>query len=164
MNAVNEKGCVPLLHCALEGLLKVAEVILKKGGSPSPLAGIAYNSKTDQNMVLTPVDAAVVNGENEILKLLLQAGANVATPGVPFKGEEVTFTSKDCKLPLIHAAMYGNHDAMKMLIDHGADALCFDETTDISSMMYACETGNTDLALYLMKRCVDMDATMRKDD
>ena len=44
-------------------------------------AGIAYNGTTDCNMVMSPVDAAAVNGHLDILKALIGAGATADKPG-----------------------------------------------------------------------------------
>lgn len=45
-NARNERGCTPLLHAALEGLVGLVELLLTHGAQAAPPIGLVYNYST----------------------------------------------------------------------------------------------------------------------
>jgi ankyrin repeat protein len=76
VNAVNEKGCTPLLHAAVEGMVKVTKKLLEKGADPNVAAAAVYNQKTDTHEPFSPLHVAAANGSTRLVKVLLEKNAD----------------------------------------------------------------------------------------
>ena len=77
-NAMNEKGCTPLLHAAVEGCTRTVEALLEHGADPNLIGPTPiYNQTMDVHGSYTPLLASVTNGFSAIASLLLQHKASV---------------------------------------------------------------------------------------
>ena len=96
-NLIDVKGEITL-NIAIDIRPELVPMLLEKGAKPK-----LVNSNGD-----TPLDAAVRNGNADMVKLLIDAGADI-------NGLTKTGT------PLSRAIINHNYEAMKLLIDAGAD-------------------------------------------
>ncbi len=96
-NLIDVKGEITL-NIAIDKRPELVPMLLEKGAKPK-----LVNSNGD-----TPLDAAVRNGNADMVKLLIDAGADI-------NGLTKTGT------PLSRAIKNHNYEAMKLLIDAGAD-------------------------------------------
>ena len=77
-NAMNEKGCTPLLHAAVEGCTRTVETLLEHGADPNLIEPTPiYNQAMDVHGSYTPLLASVTNGFSTIASLLLRHKASV---------------------------------------------------------------------------------------
>lgn len=78
---------------------------------------------------LTPLHGAVLGGKGEVVKALLDAGADIEKKW----GD---------KTPLQQAAVYGIDDMMRLLIDRGADPTCLSEKGEtLAAMVFNDKDG-----------------------
>ena len=158
-NQANVNGNTPLFEAAGSGDIELVQFILEQGSDPnavnikhvSPLANAVFHRHVDIAELLLQRGAradlvddtgkssavyAAANGETEILRRILDSATE---PAVVLN----TRYAHDLTL-LMWAAGYGNSDAVKMLIDRGAE---FDLTDDRgkSALMMAAENGHADV-------------------
>ncbi|KAI3893432.1 hypothetical protein MKX03_020276 [Papaver bracteatum] len=98
VDSKDEHGHTPLYHATVKGHLDTVRYLLEKGAKA--------DASTDTNY--TPLHCAAKIGNTEIITLLLSRGARV----------DVACTSGTS---LLRAACCGHRDAVKVLLDHGAD-------------------------------------------
>jgi ankyrin repeat protein len=130
LNARDSTGATPLMHAALEGNLASMKLLLEAGGDPNlatytgstallwavdDLAKVrlllARGAKPDirTSEGTTPlIAAAAFRGSTPVLRALLDAGADPNS------------ANSDGSTPLTQAASVGDFEAMKFLIDRGA--------------------------------------------
>ena len=101
--ALCRKKCKQELNMSLMvsaefGRYDIAVLLLKYGANVN-----------ERYMSWTPLINAIVEGHTEIVKLLLEHGADVNF-GIPSRN----------KYPLFTASLVGNIDIIKLLVDHGA--------------------------------------------
>ena len=81
LNHRNDKGASALLYaCMEEGFTDIVKKLLqihKVEVSIEPTKEPVYNSAVDRTMRCTPLSAAITNGRDEVVKLLLAAGCNI---------------------------------------------------------------------------------------
>jgi ankyrin repeat protein len=92
-------------------------------------------------------------GANEIVKILLQHGADV----------NLLSRSKDARggqgISPLHMAVTCRHmETMKILLQHGADASCRDETISCK-LLGGVRTGNSDFVKILLRHGADVNCT-----
>ncbi|HEY9151462.1 MAG TPA: ankyrin repeat domain-containing protein [Anaerolineales bacterium] len=130
VNAYSDDGYQPLGLACFFGNLETARYLINSGAR--------VNSPSQNEMNVTPLHSAAAGGHTELVKLLLEHGAN------PNAVQKSGFT------PLHAAAQNGDVQSIHALLFHGADA-------DIKSaegktpLDYAAE-GNKTKAVELLKR------------
>lgn len=107
-------------------------------------AGNNVNS-TDPEKRLTPLHMAAYNGHVEVIKLLLEHGA--------------TLDARDSegKTPLLHASTGPYADALKVLIDAGADVNAAETTEAFTPLMMAAGLGQTEVVKVLLAHKANRD-------
>lgn len=91
----------------------------------------------------------------DVIRLLLGFGASVDIIESKIGGRT--------SLPLNNAALSGHHDAVALLLDHGAKIEARDEIGHTSLMSAAWE-GHLDLVRFLLSKGADLDARLGLDD
>ncbi|WYZ42156.1 hypothetical protein EsH8_V_001051 [Colletotrichum jinshuiense] len=142
-NYIIKSGVTPLhLYAATGGKASIGEMLLSAGAhvGPKDKAGI------------TPLQVAAMNGEVQVVRLLLEAKAD------PNDGDETllhstplesTWTAK----PLFLAAMNGHNQCLKLLLDFGADVTAkLDKRT---ALWYAASKGNFEICQMLLEKGAD---------
>ena len=157
ISLVNEKGCSPLLHAAVEGLIPVVDKLLAAGASTHIRPGMLYNSTTDANQLLTPLLGSAINGHAQVLRLLLAADANMnetavsaaryidPSPeafGLEPDAEPVSFAEElnnpGCEqTALMLATRYQHPEVVEVLLEAGCDIRASD-SLGFTALMWAC--------------------------
>ncbi len=96
----------------------------------------------------TPLGVAVEGGRLEIVQLLVEAGANVATPS-------------RAGLPLTMAVIRGNTEVVKFLVDKGANVNTADAQGAIP-LVAAAESGHLEIVEFLVAKGADVNAKDRR--
>jgi ankyrin repeat protein len=131
----------------------------------------------------TPLIWAAHNGDSEIGKLLIAAGANIkatnrygvnalveaATLGdaammeaLLKAGADPNFTYGSGETPLMLAARTGNLNAVKLLIDRGANVNGADEFKGYTPLMFAATENQPEVAKLLIERGAHVNAASRR--
>jgi ankyrin repeat protein len=76
VNVVNERGQTAILFAALDGNMEVLELLLDQDADPRMGEVRVYNQMFDENMWLTPLSAAIMNGHIGVVELLLSHGSD----------------------------------------------------------------------------------------
>jgi ankyrin repeat protein len=143
VNAKSDNHRTPLMIAARRpGAVKIVKFLLDKGANPNPnTVPVAESS---------PLLEALTGGDDAIVKLLIQRGANakatadqgivMATTTKCAKGLELLAernTNKmDFTVALPQIAYLGDANAIRVLLDHGADVNAVD-STGRTALMYA---------------------------
>ncbi|MEQ1827856.1 MAG: ankyrin repeat domain-containing protein [Pirellula sp.] len=132
---------------------------------------------------VTPLALACENGNAEIVRLLVKAGANIhyELPGkqtllmtaarggkadtvaiLVEAGADVLGTDRSGQTPLMWAAAAGSAEVVRLLIRHGADP---NAATKIgfTANLFACREGNWPVVQALLESGVDVNATISPD-
>ncbi|XP_051470767.1 ankyrin repeat and SOCS box protein 3 isoform X1 [Apus apus] len=166
INSKTFEGNCPLHLSACHGSLDSVRVLLEAGADPNEV-----NTEATTTLFL-----AVQNGHADIVKFLLQHGANVKGPHT-FSGwnslHQASFqgcteimkillekgASKECKddfgiTPLFVAAQYGKLESLRLLISHGADvnSQAKDRATPL---LIAVQEGHTECVELLLANGAD---------
>lgn len=125
-------GCIHLaMHLGTNNILKL---LLRKGANPNP--------KLDLNVTHTPLDIAIMAGDNsasEFVPTILDAGANIDA------------VNNDGATSLI-SAVYSNHqDVVQVLCDRNADVNIKDKEGN-TALSIACSNGYTKCAEILLEK------------
>lgn len=147
--SLNECG-VDVLHESAEmGILGLMNYVLDTGEIGIDSRGYQAEDLYERQGA-TPLYLAVVEGNEEAARLLLDRGADPSAPT----------GSSQKRYPLI-AALSGLHYGMaKMLIDAGADVACRDFSDDTPAIC-AAMTGNLEMVTLLLGRGADIFTTDR---
>jgi len=121
-----------------------ARALLRRGASP--------NSRNWDGDTLTALMVAAMNGDEEIVKLLLENGAKINVKAAHISGVEAHVLSGITALSL--AASSGNLSIVKMLVEHGADIHALN-SRGATVMAYA--TTN-EVVQYFLDRGLDINA------
>lgn len=120
---------------------------------------------TKSRILLTPLCAAIKNGGNaEVIKVLLEAGADAKASTVSTMEYSERYSSSDNVYPLFYAVEADNAEAVKLLLSAGADAnygLVGDwdcDSTDIAPLYKAVENNNYEIAKLLLEAGACPDA------
>lgn len=149
-----------LLTACKNGQKGIVQAFLKKGG-------IQLDKRDVQGA--TPLHYASAKGSRDIVKLLLDAGADPSIPDNQSrtalhlacqignkdiirllweKGAELNGTDKEGSTPLIYAAKYGRSEVCRFLLELGADKTLTDEDGH-NAFDYAASNGMRDVIALL---------------
>lgn len=153
-NTLNHKGAHPLLLAVRAGSFKVidallaapkidANVLTEQGESALMLAALAGNADVCQKLIdkgadinkpgWTALHYAATGGNVAIIKMLLEHHAYIDTE------------SPNGSTPLMMAAKYGTADAVRALLDGGADPMV-KNSLDLTALDFAYANNRTDAA------------------
>ncbi|GMF51565.1 unnamed protein product [Phytophthora fragariaefolia] len=156
-HASNEKSVTALLLASVEGLTPVVVELLKTATSTAgapPIdkqIGIVYNSAADVNVRLSPLLAASMNGHLEIVRHLLDHGADVNQFVLVTVGGGASTDISRGSTALLLASRYGHAEVVALLLQRKADCTLVDEATNSSPLLSACEYSHEECALLLFE-------------
>lgn len=125
LNALNSKGESPLMLAAFNGDLELARQMVSKG---------ADVNKTGW----TPLHYAATKGHLALISLFLENHAYIDAE------------SPNGSTPLMMASMYGTPEAVKLLLDEGADALLRNQQ-GLTAIQFAQRANRQDVADIIAK-------------
>lgn len=131
----NDKKSTALYWAVRYQLIDTVVILLEKGK--------ANPNQTRLLGLVAPIVMASALGNNEIVKVLIDNGADV---NITIRGGET---------PLHHAAKEGHMDVVKTLLDRKADLNAQDEKGE-RSLTLAAQNGHADVVRYLLQRGADM--------
>lgn len=152
----NERGATPLLLSSMEGMTRVVEALLDHDDNLAKrtTTGVVYNSKTDVNSCLSPLLAASTNGHEDIVRILIEHGADV--------NEEIPVTT-GCRLTaVLAAAQHGHTSIVELLINNGA-VLSHTSPDGSTPLLMACRYGHSSTADFLLSK-INSDTICKVDD
>ncbi|XP_009584250.1 PREDICTED: LOW QUALITY PROTEIN: ankyrin repeat and SOCS box protein 3-like [Fulmarus glacialis] len=175
INSKTFEGMCALHLSARHGSLESVRVLLEAGADPNEVTTEAT----------TALFLAVENGHADIIKFLLQHGANVKGPHswsgwnslhqASFQGcTEIMKillekgASKECKddfgiTPLFVAAQYGKLESLRLLVSHGADINC--QAKDRATpLLIAAQEGHAECVELLLSRGADPNLYCNEDN
>lgn len=131
--AENERHATALHYTCAEGLTDVGLALLSKGVEVDPPAAVVHHPCMDGGgpVSLTPLLAAAIGGHAELVRLLMENGADANRQVLPCgpqqdaEVEEIVGGQSSCgdgrgMSALMGAARYGHADTCLQLVDHGA--------------------------------------------
>ena len=123
-------GKTPLFIACQNAYVNIVKLLLERGASPNFLTPITK---------LTPLHAAAINGNTEIIQILIKAGAYVNPKGL------VT--------PISFAVSHGNFDAVVTLINEGAKINIHQSNDNVrySPLYVACAKGYLNIVMFLVE-------------
>lgn len=125
-----------LINCAGNGDLEGVKEALKNG---------ANVDSTEPQIGATALIAASICGNNDIIKLLLE------------KGAEVNAVDKNAFTPLMYSATSGNAGAVKLLLDKKADVDSISLVLE-TPLFRAAGNGHTEVVKLLLEKGADANA------
>jgi ankyrin repeat protein len=143
-NIQNSKGITPLKNCALAGQPDLVKLLLKKQSE----TGRNHNAKPLRRG-FTPLHYAGMGGEPETVKLLIDAGYDVNAT------TEIIHSSGGHWSALAFAVDHGNYEAVKILVENGADiddSVYWGHGESRSLYELARWSGEANVMKYLMKK------------
>ncbi|KAM9239915.1 Ankyrin repeat and SOCS box protein 3 [Leptosomus discolor] len=175
INSKTFEGMCALHLSARHGSLESVRVLLEAGADPNEVTTEAT----------TPLFLAVENEHADIVKFLLQHGANVEGPHswsgwnslhqASFQGcTEIMKVllekgaSKECKddfgiTPLFVAAQYGKLESLRLLVSRGADVNC--QAKDRATpLLIAAQEGHTECVELLLSKGADPNLYCNEDN
>ncbi len=158
-NTVSPDGLPGLVLAVRDGSLKAAGLLLSQNKTQ-----IDARSPQDESALMM----AALNGHEELVKALIAKGADVNKTGwTPLhyaatkghssiikvlleKSAYIDAESPNKSTPLMMAAMYGTFEAVKLLIDEGADILLKNDL-NLTALDFARQANRADSAALLLK-------------
>ena len=143
VNAAQGDGMTALHWAALANDVAMAEMLLYAG---------ANVEATTRLGAYTPLLLASKNGRDAMVETLLGAGADANT---------TTTTTTTGATALMLAAASGNDNAVRLLLDHGANVNAVESTGGQTALMFAAAYGRDAVIETLIEEGADADATTR---
>jgi len=186
INAIDDDGYSPLMHCVWVDNSEITELLLKKGadikvkdadGSTALELAAESGSRSVVDVLLRngadALDDALMDAADshhaEIVRMLIKKGANVnymnndTTPLMaaidPFYGGE--WVSHDDVMQAIENgadSQEASIETVKALVEAGSDVNASDEDGD-SILMQSLDTNDIELVLYLLQSGVNVNAS-----
>ena len=128
INEISSHGFYPLGIASHFGKEDIVRILLRNGANP--------NSSSQNGYQVFPIHSALSNGQNNIAKMLIEAGA------------EVNVLQSSRISPLHLAAQQGNIDMIIILLEHGANIAIRNDFGHTASDM-AAEKGFPEIAVIL---------------
>ncbi len=136
-NYSDDKGCTPLAYAAWKGNLELAKLLVRKG------AKLDFVGKTGD----VALAYCAAYGSPEGVAFLVENGASIN-----FKAQD-----SEGLTPLMYAAREGKPEALKALLDKGADPKLSDKN-GLSALHYAARSGKAEMLSELLKKGASRDA------
>lgn len=137
VNTADNSGIVPFYTACLEGSIEIARLLFD--------LGVDKNVSTPEDQ-WAPLNAASRRGHAEIVKFLLENGA------------EIDFPNKYQKTPLNLATFGGHLEVIKILVERGADVTKLDIWV-WSLLNTAAECGHLEVVNMLLDDGADIEST-----
>lgn len=134
LNARDELGQTPLHYTARKKYVAVTVKLLRAEADP--------NIRSNNGM--SPIDIAVIEGQQKTLEAMIQHGA------------DVTDADNIGQTPLHHAAQHGNAEAAGTLINAGADPVARN-SQDLSPLDIATTNGKLEVVITLIRHSDKVD-------
>ena len=133
---VQEPQTESLLQAASSGNISDVQIYVRR--DPASVQRPAENG-------MLPIHLAAMHGRGEVIRILLEAGADVDTPQAQTGGK-----------PLQYAAAEGHLEAARILLDAGADV---DSTDNLgrTPLMWAASQGHEPVIEELLERGADVN-------
>src|SRR5687767_15167984 len=166
----------PIADAAMAKDTATVRKLLKEGGDVNASQGDG----------MTALHWAAINGDAELASMLLYAGANVGaktriggyTPlhlaaqvgnanviaPLVASGAQVSALTATGATALMHAAHSGNADAVRILIENGADPNVKETANGQTALMFAAASDRVEALKLLIARGADVHATSRVED
>src|SRR5690349_15259754 len=168
VNAKDSRGATPLMYAAAFGNARQMQFLLESGADVNAQNafhataliwaggdavksrmliehGADVNVRTQQGR--TPLMAAAKrNGNADLVRLLLEKGADVKTPG---------------DTTLIAAAQSGDVEIMRLLIESGANVNCISPRLGETPLMYAAASDNVEAVRLLLAKGANPNAALK---
>lgn len=127
----NERRATALHFSCAEGLVDVGRALLENGADVDPPVAAVHHPAVNggQTVPITPLSAAATGGHTELVRLLVERGAEVdrrvSPKGADGQERRTSFSGTDGVggSALTSAARYGHTDTCLLLIDRGASVL-----------------------------------------
>ena len=169
VNVKDPRGATPLMYAAAFGNAKQITLLLESGADVNAQNafqataliwaggdaaksriliehGAGVNVRTQQGR--TPLMAAAKrNGNADLVRLLLEKGADVKTPG---------------DTTLIQAAQSGDLEIMRLLMKSGANVNCISSRLGETPLMYAAASDNVEAVRLLLAKGANPNAGLKK--
>jgi ankyrin repeat protein len=169
VNAVSDDRKTALMSAAgYPGGMPIVKLLLDRGANPNPTTNPAAES--------SPLIQAIVAGDAQSMRLLMDRGATVKDAGGAALTLAVTVKCQTCfelllKQPLekdaytqalLATASFGDADAIRIMLDHGADVNAFDPF-GFTPLMYTAGSDllPLDAVKLLIERGASVNATSR---
>ena len=138
-----------LIEAVKEKDIEIIELIIKRGVDVNALVThVGRHRRTDKN----PLHWASEYGHTEIVKVLLEAGAEVNTPDTLYDEDD----PYNDRTSLHYAAYFGHKNVAKLLIDNGADVNVKDEDGE-TPLHDAAREGHKEIAKLLIDNGADVN-------
>ncbi|HXK50025.1 MAG TPA: ankyrin repeat domain-containing protein [Clostridiales bacterium] len=96
----------------------------------------------------TPLNFASLEGKTDLVKYLVDKGANIST------------RDREGSIPLQNAAIKGYFDIVKILVEKGSD-VNYKDDNDVTPLHFACMSGNLELVKYLVEKGADVSSVSK---
>jgi len=166
-------GQTPLANAARYNRQEVVQVLLAHGADPNA-----------RSMGSTALIWASINGSNDLVRLLLDRGADLKATDRQHgmnalqcaamagkadtvkllldRGAEVNSRDRDGKTALIWAAHYGRDETVQVLLNHGADVSLKENIQGLDALLAAASRGHTVTVKLLLEKGADINARDRQ--
>lgn len=133
-------GWTPLHLAAKGGHVNLIRLLLQRGANPRAKSNL-HEDPPGTPRHLTPLMLAAQSGNTLIAKLILEAGGK----------STINDKEKNGACALIHSAINGNLELIKLLVENGADVDAKDHN-GWTAMKWAIEQGHSDVIQFLRSK------------